>query len=111
MMSEQAAIKLYHWYQHQAKANVDPEQLIVFNLKQGWDQLCQFVTRIGNEHQNSDEETFPHTNQMRGCAAKTCGDVLEVITQGVAPFAGLSPCSSLWDLAVRSATRTKTEVS
>ena len=69
---------MFHRYQHQVKSTVDPEKLVVFNVKQGWYPLCPLAVP-GIACPDSRKEPFPYLNNMEGGLAKRVGGVMEVI--------------------------------
>ena len=43
LAGEDACIKFYKEHVDEVKANVPPEKLLVFNVKEGWEPLCNFL--------------------------------------------------------------------
>ena len=43
LAGEDACIKFYEEHVDEVKANVPPEKLLVFNVKEGWQPLCIFL--------------------------------------------------------------------
>ena len=53
---EQASEEFYEKWVAEVKATVPADRLLVFNVKQGWRPLCQFLVVPEPEH------PFPHVN-------------------------------------------------
>lgn len=50
-------IKAYHAHVEQVRAEVPPERLLVFDVRQGWEPLCEFL------EVDVPGEPFPHLNE------------------------------------------------
>jgi hypothetical protein len=57
MRSKEAAIERYHQHVEEIKAAVPADQLLIFQVDQGWEPLCKFV---GAEV--PDDTPFPNVN-------------------------------------------------
>jgi hypothetical protein len=61
------AISIFNQYIESVKADVPPENLLVFNIKEGWDPLCNFLNApVPNK-------PFPHLNDR-----KTFQNILQI---------------------------------
>ena len=43
MLGEETAVKFYEDHVREVKQTVPPQQLLVFQVKQGWKPLCEFL--------------------------------------------------------------------
>lgn len=67
-----------------------PEQLLNFDLKQGWGPLCEFLGRDVPESWKGREDKFPHINEAAAMRAKIMeqqGKMLRKAGRVVAPWA------------------------
>ena len=55
---KEAAIRVYHDHVEQVKKHVPADQLLIFEVKQGWQPLCDFLDKP------IPEQPFPHSNSM-----------------------------------------------
>ena len=57
------AINVYNDWIHEAKRYVPADQLLIFNVKQGWEPLCNFLNKsIPDEYK---DKGFPRTNSSK----------------------------------------------
>lgn len=55
---KEAAIQVYHDHVEQVKKHVPANQLLIFEVKQGWQPLCDFLDKP------IPQQPFPHSNSM-----------------------------------------------
>lgn len=84
--SSSEAIKLYNHRIEQVKSKIPKENLLIFNVKEGWEPLCKFLgVPVPNE-------PFPNVNDRKNFLQKTryrelCGYAIMTIGAGI--IAGL----------------------
>ncbi|KAL1923998.1 uncharacterized protein VTP21DRAFT_7033 [Calcarisporiella thermophila] len=76
---QQFAISMYNERMQKVKQLVPPEQLLIFNVKQGWEPLCKFLGVP------VPDQPFPHDNerailQSRNRRMKRCMDIFIIGT-------------------------------
>jgi hypothetical protein len=43
MQQEASAVRFYHRWNEEVVAAVEPDNLLVFDVREGWEPLCQFL--------------------------------------------------------------------
>jgi hypothetical protein len=73
-------IKRYRWHNERVKQVIPKDKLLVFNVKQGWKPLCEFLGR------QVPEEPFPRANVGGEMVKGFVGDMFKKILLFIAFF-------------------------
>lgn len=77
LITPETAIDMYHQYQQKVKDVVDPKQLVIFSVTEGWAPLCETVAILPCP----ENQPFPHVNQLGGGAASMLVTTMDIVTK------------------------------